>query len=122
MGAAAIVQGLETGYRTPMKPCHWARSILPGAVLLMTACSLPAPYVFLKDEFNREAPGFGKKPADIEDVSICYSSWGTTPDVVRRMAETECGRFDKVAVLDHQDYQSCALMTPRRAVFSCVKR
>lgn len=105
-----------------MQPSLWAKIVVPAAVLLMTACSMPDPYVFLAEEFNRESVGFGKKPTDIEDVSICYGNWSTTPDVVRRLAVSECGKFDKDAVLTHQDYQYCALMTPRRAVFACRKR
>jgi hypothetical protein len=104
-----------------MKLGDWLRSIILIAVFAVAACSLPKPYVFVADEFNREAPDFGKKPTDINDVSICYGSWGTTPDVVRKLAATECIKFDKVAVLRGQDYQFCPLMTPRRAVFDCRK-
>ena len=105
-----------------MQPSHWAKIAVPAVVLLMTACSMPNPYVYLLEEFNRDAVGFGKKPTDIDDVSICYSSWSTTPDVVSKLAQAECGKYDKDAVPQHQDYQYCALMTPRRAVYACRKR
>lgn len=99
----------------------WGVAVLGGA-LLAGACSLPEPYVFRDGEFNRAAEGFGRPPKDMETVSVCYNALDTTAEVVRRLAESECARYDKLARIRGQDYQSCALMTPRRAVFACVKR
>ena len=104
-----------------MKSRLAARLLVVGGVLLVAACSAPAPYVFRVDEFNRDAPGFGRLADDIESVSVCYSKFGTTAQGIREMAQAECGRYDKRAEFRYQDYSSCALMTPSHAVFACVK-
>ena len=87
--------------------------------LLAAACS--PPYVFKTDEFNREAPGFGRKVEDITEVAICYNKYSTTPKGIRDLAQAECAKYDKDASYSYQDYRECPLMTPRRAVFACVK-
>ena len=99
-----------------------ARLVVILGPLLIAACSLSEPYVFKKDEFNREAPGFGRKAKDIAEVTICYNKFGTTPEAIRQLAQTACAKFEKNASYSHQDYRECPLLTPRRAVFACVKR
>ncbi len=118
---APIVPGSNSVYRESMPRNSLLLLLILVGPLLTAACSLPAPYVFKPDEFNREAPGFGAKAKDIAEVAICYNASSTTPKGIRDMAQTTCAKFDKQAVYKLQDYRECPILTPRRAVFTCVK-
>ena len=82
-------------------------------------CSRPPPYVFNKDEFNREAVSFGKEPTDIKSVIVCYNRRGSTPQQILDLAGAECGKFGKVAKFYRQDLKRCPLFTPVSAYFFC---
>lgn len=95
-------------------------SLLTVALLSsgVAACSAP-PYVWNVNEFNRGSVDFGRDQTDISEVSICYNGSGTTPEVIRSLAESECAAFGKSARLIGQDYLSCPLVTPVAANFVC---
>ncbi len=97
------------------------RLLLPAAFLaaLLVAACAPAPHVHDPDEFNRESEDFGTEPTTIYRVDICYNTYGTTPAEVRRMAQAECARFNKVAIFVGQDVLHCPMITPARATYSC---
>ncbi len=96
--------------------------LLPLLAPILGGCGNTPPYIFKDDEFDREDPDFAKEPKDRSSVYICYSKRGTTPADVRKMAEAECARYDKVAVFESQDILYCPLMTPARAKFACVPK
>lgn len=84
-------------------------------------CAETAPYVYNAIEFDRDAEGFGKQPANINKVEICYSKHSTTAQALRELASARCGEFGKVARYQTQVDWECPLFTPVRAVFACVK-
>ena len=93
------------------------------AILLpvfLVGCSGLAPYVHNPNEFNRNAPNFGKEPADMAQVAVCYNGSTTTPQDVLALAESTCRKFGKTAKFERQDIMQCPLLTPARAHFSCV--
>ncbi len=102
------------------------RRVLPLIVLASLGpatfgCAETEPYVYTKLEFDRDAPEFGKEPANIGKVEICYSKLSTTAQALRELANARCGEFGKVARYQSQVYRECPLFTPVRAVFACVK-
>ena len=102
------------------------RRVLPILVLASLGpaafgCAETEPYVYTKLEFDRDAENFGKEPANIAKVEICYSKYSTTVQDLREIAAARCGEFAKVARFQSQDYWECPLFTAARATFSCVK-
>lgn len=97
------------------------------AVLCLTlavaiaACAETRPYVYKRDEFNREAMDFNREPEDRDSVTICYNELGTTPEVVFELANTECGKYAKRARPTHQSFGDCPIVTPVEAHFACDK-
>lgn len=94
-----------------------------GLALILSAggCAWAEPYVFDSQEFNRDAPNFGKELTDRSSVSVCYSRRGATPREVLDLAQTECGKFQKVARFTGQERLACPLVAPVKANFECVK-
>ncbi len=103
----------------------WRRPLffatLLSAALFLGACAAPQPYVFKQDEFNRDAPNFGRELKDRDSVEICYNKRSTTPEFLRQMAAVECAKFGKRARFRDHDYLECPVFTPARANFACVK-
>ena len=102
------------------------RRVLPVLVLASLGpaafgCAETEPYVYTNLEFDRDAENFGKVPANIAKVEICYSKYSTTVQDLREIAAARCGEFAKVARFQSQSYWECPLFTPARATFSCVK-
>ena len=89
--------------------------------LFLSACSAPAPYVYKKNAFNRDAKDYGKDPVDIEEVVVCYGKSGTTPEAIRKIARQECSKFGRTPVFVRQTYDLCPLTTPVSAIYSCVR-
>jgi len=92
-----------------------------AAVLLAAGCGAPPPYVHREGEFNRERPDFAKEPLNIDSVVICYSKYGTKPEIVANMASAECARFNKKAEFQYQSLETCPLSTPIAATYACVR-
>jgi len=92
--------------------------ILTGLVL--SACGAPPAYIHNADEFNRRAATFAKAPENIDSVTVCYNKFGTRPEIIAKMAQAECGKFNKEAEFSHQSFQICPLVTPVAAVYDCV--
>ena len=98
------------------------RSVFQIAVLAaVTACGATEPYVYKKDEFNRNTKTFNKEPEDRSDVTICYNGLGTSDKRVANMAEEECAKFGKTARRGHETFGVCPILTPVEARFACVK-
>ena len=123
--AGVIVRFGERGYRNKMLNKKTARTItLLSVVFITAACAVSGPgaYVFHRGEFNRDSKDFGKEPKDISSVTICYNVFGTKPDEIVNMANTECRKFNKKAKFKTQVYKICPLFTPVAAVYTCVEK
>lgn len=102
-----------------MNPRPRTLSVLIACAVAFTACG--APYVYKKDEFDRESDSFGKEPADRDFVTICYSHWESTPERALEIANEECSKFGKKARFADQRFGSCPLSTLVEATFACTK-
>ncbi len=91
-----------------------------GAMLALGACAQFEPYVYDANEFNREAPGFGREPTDIRKVEVCYNRSAATPEQILDLAQEACGKFGKEARFAYHRHLECPLMTPILAHFECV--
>lgn len=87
--------------------------------LALAGCAPTQPYVFRSGEFDRTSAIFGREPADISSVTICYNKMATTPEDVRDMAVAECAKFDKRALFNRQSLKPCPLATPIAALYDC---
>lgn len=96
-------------------------SILFVAVILI-GCSAPDPYVWRPYTIDREHEFFPDGPilANGSGISICYAKRGTTPNLLKQMADEECGRFGMTSKFAQQDHGICPLATPIAAQFVCV--
>jgi hypothetical protein len=92
-----------------------------GLVLACVACSRFEPYVYDAKEFDREAPGFGREPTDIDRVEVCYNRSAATPEMILEIAQETCGKFGKDAQFADNRFLVCPLVTPILARFKCVK-
>lgn len=89
-------------------------------LVAVSACGAVEPYIFQPGEFDRTRADYGKEPADIASVSVCYLGAVTAFEEVIEMAEERCGQFAKEAVLRDSGYARCPLVTPAHAAFDCV--
>lgn len=89
------------------------------ALTAVGGCTLPEPYVYKADEFNRESREFGKAPKDRTSVGICYNRKNTTPRHITEMAQAECAKYGKVARFSTQKRLECPVLTPMEAIFLC---
>lgn len=92
------------------------------AGLAAAGCGATDAYIFKPDEFDRDAKTFNKELTDREDVTVCYNGLVTTDKRVEEMADAECRRFGRVAVVAGETFEQCPLLTPVEARFACVKR
>ena len=59
---------------------------------LCIGCTPREPFVYNEQEFNRDAPTFGKKKINITKVRVCYSKISGTSKKITLLAEKECGK------------------------------
>lgn len=100
-------------------------AILIGVLAVVSAtagCTGQAPYIYRSQEFNRGVADFGRPPANIDSVIVCYNKLGTKPEIVANMASAECARYNKKAEFLRQSYEFCPLTTPVAAEYNCVGR
>ncbi|MEE2746185.1 MAG: hypothetical protein VX617_04805 [Pseudomonadota bacterium] len=90
------------------------------AIFILGSCISTSPYIYKESEFDRNAPAFGKKLMDREEVHICYNTSSTSASAIRQLAEKECGRFSKFARFKESKILVCPLLTPAKASFSCI--
>ena len=88
------------------------------ATLLLGGCGT-AVYVDSRREAGQSAP-VGASTADM--VAICYSKSPATSAEVLKLAESECAKTGRTAVLHHEDRWGCAMLTPRRIFFTCAAK
>ncbi|TVR98865.1 MAG: hypothetical protein EA406_05385 [Rhodospirillales bacterium] len=91
------------------------------SLLLLAGCGATDPFVYDPRAFDRGAPGFGQEPEDITAVAFCFSPIRTALEEVAAMAEERCAQFGREARYSGGSYHHCPLLTPRRAVFDCVR-
>ncbi|MGF1640180.1 MAG: hypothetical protein ACFCUO_04455 [Rhodospirillales bacterium] len=84
------------------------------------ACGEIRPYVYKRDEFNRDAPDFNKQPVDRETVVICYNNLTTSGLIAFDIASAECARYGKLAQPVRETFGDCPLATPMEAHFACI--
>ncbi|MCW5700142.1 MAG: hypothetical protein KIT00_09910 [Rhodospirillales bacterium] len=94
---------------------------LAMAALLLSSCGAVEPYVYKRNEFNRASATFNREPKDLAEVSICYNTLSTTPDMVSAMAQKRCQDFGKQARFRAHVYDECPLLTPVGAAYDCIK-
>lgn len=97
-----------------------ARNAIGLALVLvfLAGCS-SAPYVDARREAGQREP-VGTSTTNM--VSICYSSSGTSPADLQKLADSECALTGRVALLAHEELWTCTLLTPRRIFYSCVAK
>ena len=93
---------------------------LAGLCLVVSACTPPGPFIRDVDEFNRENKNFNKKPDDVSEVTVCYSTRNATPKQVRDLAKARCAEYGKVARLTGRSLLNCPTFTPSGAEFDCL--
>lgn len=94
--------------------------VLVPLIGLVAACSLVEPYVYKKDEFDRDSETFFVEPADRESVTVCYSPLATNTSGHLAVAEDACGQYGKIAVYDAAGAGACPVLTPVEAIYRCV--
>lgn len=95
-------------------------AVMVAMVTGLGGCSTP-PFVYKLNEFNRAAADFGADATDISNVTICYSAYSSTPGQVSALARDECAKFGKTAVFVDQTNDTCPLLAPVSANYSCVR-
>ena len=90
--------------------------------MMSVACTPREPFVYDQQEFNRDAPTFGKKNIDIKKVRICYSKITATSARITELAEKECGKVNKYSRFIGHDTLSCPILTPTGARYLCESK
>lgn len=93
---------------------------LAAMVLGMAACSTPGPFLYDPVGYNREDPDFAKPREFREVVTVCYSNYGSEQSEVAAIAANACAEFGAGFRYLGYTYNSCPMMTPVGAQFSCV--
>lgn len=97
--------------------------IVLGISVLVGGCGSTAPYVYKPREFDRRSETFGKEPKDLENLSICYNKYSTTPQDILKLAQETCGKYKRVArYTGNGGFLTCPVMTPALANFACDRR
>jgi hypothetical protein len=96
--------------------------LIAAVALLLAACAAGEPHVLRPDEFDRDAPTFNRPPADLTEVTLCYSRLGADRDRVAAAAAEACAPFGKDARHRRDGFGDCPLLAPVEAHFECVPR
>lgn len=92
------------------------------ALAATTGCSLPDPYVYREQEFNRDLRTFGKDLQDVSFAMICYNKKNATPQQIVQLAQAECAKYGKTARFHRQRLLYCPIVTPIQAVYFCERQ
>lgn len=100
------------------------RAFASVAVLLLgmaaAGCDQMPAYIYKEHEFSRSNPEFGREPADIASVGICYNKGGSRPEEILAIAEARCNQYGKVARFNRQEFLRCSVGYPVLAHYDCV--
>jgi hypothetical protein len=80
------------------------------------SCSQIRPFVDSRREAGQEGTVGKSKP---ERIAICYNTLNSTCDQLQEMADVECQKIGKKAVIESADYFSCRLLTPHVTYYKC---
>lgn len=116
--AGDIVERRRRRYKMRMILAPLVIVLLIAAVA--SGCGGTDPFVFRKNEFDRNDANFNKPLADREDVTICYNGMGTSDRQVASLAEEECRRFGKLAEAAGESFGECPLLVPVAARYLCT--
>ena len=89
---------------------------------LCIGCTPREPFVYNEQEFNRDAPTFGKKKINITKVRVCYSKISGTSKKITFLAEKECGKVNQHPRFIGNDKLVCPISTPTGAQYLCESR
>ncbi|MGH7014574.1 MAG: hypothetical protein ACREEL_10570 [Stellaceae bacterium] len=106
------------------------RHVIALVTLALAGCSNFAPYETQtpnlgpndqrRETTQEMVTAAGANPADAP-VSVCYSRLASTPDQVKAVAASECGKGATPVLVDQgMDLTACSLLIPVRATFSCA--
>ena len=98
----------------------FARAAAVATVLILSACSAPAPFVYDSAAYNREDPNFAKPLKNRDSVTVCYSKYGSDQRDVAVLAANACAQFGAGIRFIGNGFSSCPIMTPVGAHFACV--
>jgi hypothetical protein len=101
-------------------PACFARGAVAATLLILSACSAPAPFVYDSAAYNREDPNFAKPPKNRDSVTVCYSKYGSDQRDVAVLAANACAQFGAGIRFIGNGFNNCPLMTPVGAQFACV--
>lgn len=109
-------------FRERCRPVGFRGVALVGlAAAVLAGCSYTAePYVYDVTAYDREHPDFAKTPKTMNEVTVCYSKYGTTPAQITRLAAETCGRYGAGIQFLKNTYTLCPVTTPVGAQFACV--
>jgi len=91
-------------------------------LVFCVGCTPREPFVYYQQEFNRDAPTFGKKQINITKIRICYSKISTTSKKITLLAEKECAKVNKYPRFIRHDTLFCPISTPTGAQYLCESK
>jgi len=91
-------------------------SKLIGVILLGGILAGCAPFVDSRREAGQVKPVGQSTP---ERPAICYMPMWTGEETLQAMADEECAKKNKKAVLEDTSYFNCRLFAPNTAFFRC---
>ncbi len=96
---------------------QWKTFLLGGmlCVCLLNGCSQFQPFVDARREAGQIQP-IGSSTDDFP--VICHGFVGEQSDI-DALAENECAKTNKIAVLDRTESFSCRLFTPTKSIYRC---
>lgn len=95
----------------------WA---VAATLVIVSACSAPAPFVYDSAAYNREDPNFAKPLKTRDSVTVCYSKYGSDQRDVVVLAANACAQYGAGIRFTGNSFNNCPLMTPVGAQFACV--
>lgn len=98
--------------------------ITAALIILLGACSLFEPFVDRRrnaGEHNLDLLYTGR--SKIDAPAVCYNSWTTSFDEVKKLADEECRKHKTGTYAELSDMSSftCRLLVPNHVYFKCVR-
>ena len=84
----------------------------------LCGCSFFRPFVDARKEAGRIST-VGQSRADAP--AVCYHPLWNKMEKVQQIAQVECQKLNKTAVLQDKKYFSCSLIAPVTAFYECQK-
>lgn len=99
---------------------NWARLFSAILVCVMLgACSPVPPFV----DARREAGQAGLVgQSTLDRPAVCYNQYATRQVDVEKLAEEECKKTGRYAVLEEETRFTCCLVAPATALYRCERK